>query len=177
MKEKFNEYQMIATRTLNETIRKSRRERVKYICLGLLEETGEVVAEIRKAYYKGNFHEKTLDKNSIKKELGDVLWYLALVCNDQGLKLGEKYQVDRKKMAVEKSRENTIEVALELGQQNGKLVEMIRSGQKSKEIHKEIGIQIENMEDLANILQISMEDIMEENIKKVTKRYEDTKER
>lgn len=58
MKEKLNQYQIIATETLNETIKNSRKERLNYTCLGLLEETGEVIGEIRKAYYKGNFHEK-----------------------------------------------------------------------------------------------------------------------
>lgn len=177
MKEKLNQYQIIATKTLNETIKNSRKERFNYTCLGLLEETGEVVGEVRKACYKGNFHEKRLDKDSIKKELGDVLWYLALVCNDQELELGEGYQTYEKRTIVEESRENIIAKTLKLGQQNGKIVELLRFGQKPQEIQRSIGKQIRNIEDLANVLQISLEDIIEENIKKVTKRYENTKER
>ena len=46
-------------------------------CLGLSGEVGEFNDEIKKALY----HDKPMDKNHLQKELGDVLWYIALICD------------------------------------------------------------------------------------------------
>lgn len=44
--------------------------------LGLTGEAGEVADLVK----KGIFHEKGIDQDHLKKELGDVMWYLALIC-------------------------------------------------------------------------------------------------
>lgn len=44
--------------------------------LGLTGEAGEVSDLVK----KGIFHEKGLDMDHIKKEVGDVCWYIALIC-------------------------------------------------------------------------------------------------
>ena len=59
------------------------KESMRFACMGLLEEAGEVVAELRKPLYKGNFHEKALNKKAITSELGDVMWYIALTCRNK----------------------------------------------------------------------------------------------
>ena len=53
--------------------------------MGLVEETGEIIAELRKPLFKGNFHEKPLDTEEIKKELGDLMWYIALICKNANI--------------------------------------------------------------------------------------------
>lgn len=52
-------------------------------CLGLSGESGELVDLIKKWI----FHEKPLDEEHAKKELGDVLWYAALICESFGWKM------------------------------------------------------------------------------------------
>ena len=53
--------------------------------LGLSEECGEVLALIKKA----EFHGRELDRDALKKELGDVLWYLAAIAHWYGFDLGD----------------------------------------------------------------------------------------
>jgi NTP pyrophosphatase (non-canonical NTP hydrolase) len=54
-------------------------------CLGLAGESGELLDLIKKWI----FHEKPLDENHAKKELGDVLWYCAEIAYSFGWDLDE----------------------------------------------------------------------------------------
>jgi len=74
----FNAYQILAQRTANTSL--SDRERLAIAGLGLSGEAGEVNEIIKK--HLGHGH--GLDLEKIKKELGDVLWYvaeIAFLCN------------------------------------------------------------------------------------------------
>lgn len=82
------EYQLLAMRTndrkqgdrLLTSVIKEKEYNVPtllYGSLGLAGEAGEVIEIVK----KGIFHEKGIDKTHIKKELGDVLWYVALICD------------------------------------------------------------------------------------------------
>ena len=53
-----------------------------YPTLGLVGEAGEVAEKVKKVIRdkKGIFDEES--KKGIKKELGDVLWYLSNLCNE-----------------------------------------------------------------------------------------------
>lgn len=51
--------------------------------MGLTGESGEA-ADIVK---KGIFHGKGIDMEHLKKELGDVMWYVALICESCGWEL------------------------------------------------------------------------------------------
>ena len=79
----FNEYQNLASRTAN--INASPHDRILYSCLGLTGEAGEFVD----AYKKIVAHGHTMDEDKLKKELGDVLWYLADLCSNFGWSLDE----------------------------------------------------------------------------------------
>lgn len=52
-------------------------------CFGLTGETGEFVDQIKKFI----FHEHDFNFDNLVKELGDVCWYLALLCNALGIQL------------------------------------------------------------------------------------------
>lgn len=54
-------------------------------CLGLTGEAGEVSDMIKKWI----FHQGKLDKWHLKKELGDVLWYIAMICESMGFNMDE----------------------------------------------------------------------------------------
>ena len=53
--------------------------------LGLTGEAGEVSDLVK----KGIFHEKGIDPEHLKKELGDVMWYIALICDTGGFDLDD----------------------------------------------------------------------------------------
>lgn len=57
-------------------------------CLGLSGEAGETLDMIKKWI----FHEKELDIDHLEKELGDVMWYVAMICNSFGFNLDEILQ-------------------------------------------------------------------------------------
>jgi NTP pyrophosphatase (non-canonical NTP hydrolase) len=64
--------------------------------LGLAGEAGEV-AELVK---KGVFHRHSIDRTTLEKEIGDVLWYAAALCTTLGLDLGEIMQANIEKLKV-----------------------------------------------------------------------------
>ena len=53
--------------------------------LGLPEECGEVLGAVKKAEYHGH----VTSSETIKKELGDVLWYVATIAHWYGFDLGD----------------------------------------------------------------------------------------
>lgn len=63
-------------------------------CLGLAGETGELLDMIKKWV----FHERLLDEDHAKKELGDVLWYCAEIAYSFGWELDEIMQMNVDKL-------------------------------------------------------------------------------
>lgn len=86
----LNDYQREASRTLNrkplaDCAPEELRLKLAVMGLGLAGESGEVVEHIKK--HVGHGHE--LSREAVRKELGDVLWYLSAVASMLGLTLGE----------------------------------------------------------------------------------------
>lgn len=73
------EYQEKASRTesMIEEIDPTLNTRLIHSALGLQSESGEIADTLKKHIY---YHQE-LDKPNLKEELGDVLWYVALMCN------------------------------------------------------------------------------------------------
>ena len=72
-----NRYMRDALRTADH----SDKDKLKLECaLGLCGEAGEVAEQVKKHY----FHGHTLDKRHMIEELGDVAWYLAVLCDAIG---------------------------------------------------------------------------------------------
>ena len=63
-------------------------------CLGLAGESGETLDMIKKWV----FHEKELDKEHLKKEIGDVMWYVAMICESVGFDLDDVMQTNVDKL-------------------------------------------------------------------------------
>lgn len=57
--------------------------------MGIAGEAGEVCDLLKKHVH----HERPLDVEALKKELGDVLWYVALACHLGGFTLDEVMRV------------------------------------------------------------------------------------
>lgn len=65
-------------------------------CLGLAGESGEVLDLIKKWV----FHENELHVEHLKKELGDVMWYVAMICESMELDIDEIFQMNINKLKV-----------------------------------------------------------------------------
>ena len=63
-------------------------------CLGLAGEAGELLDMFKKWI----FHNKVLDRDHAKKELGDVMWYVAMICHAMGWDLDEIMQMNVDKL-------------------------------------------------------------------------------
>lgn len=63
-------------------------------CLGLSGEAGELNDIVKKWI----FHKKPLDREHMKKEIGDVCWYIADICHSMSFDLGEIFQMNIDKL-------------------------------------------------------------------------------
>lgn len=63
-------------------------------CLGLCGESGEFSDIVKKWI----FHEKPLDEEHLKKELSDICWYLALICDSMNWNLDDVFQLNIDKL-------------------------------------------------------------------------------
>jgi NTP pyrophosphatase (non-canonical NTP hydrolase) len=79
----FDDYQQAARRTAIY----ADRHRVIYPALGLASEAGEVAGKIKKVLRDQDGEFGKAPQEAIKDELGDVLWYLAVLADDLGLSL------------------------------------------------------------------------------------------
>lgn len=81
-----------------------RKDAVVYPTLGLTGEAGEVADKVKKVI-RDNGGELSEDKRKeIAKELGDVLWYTAVLARDLGYSLNEIAQMNLQKLASRKER-------------------------------------------------------------------------
>ncbi len=62
---------------------------VVYPTMGLVNEAGEVAGKIKKIFRDRNGEISGADRQALKEELGDVLWYLTQICTELDLTLEE----------------------------------------------------------------------------------------
>jgi len=96
----FSDYQKLACSTAIYP----QQERIKYPALGLAGETGEVCEQIKKALRddEGEFTTERLE--ALRKELGDVLWYVANLAADLCLDLDTIAAVNIQKLQDRQKR-------------------------------------------------------------------------
>ena len=100
-----NEYQQLAMRTNDglNTIRLALTMNINcdiiiaQLLNGVLGLTGEA-GEVSDLVKKGIFHEKGIDLEHLKKELGDCAWYLAMICDACGFTLDNVMQTNIDKL-------------------------------------------------------------------------------
>lgn len=100
-----NEYQQLAMRTNDglNTIRLALTMNINcdiiiaQLLNGVLGLTGEA-GEVSDLIKKGIFHEKGIDLEHLKKELGDCAWYLAMICDACGFTLDDVMQTNIDKL-------------------------------------------------------------------------------
>lgn len=98
----FNEYQKKA----RSTAMYKEKHKIFYPALGLGEEAGEVLGKIKK-WLRGDDGEGAMSeerKQSLKEELGDVLWYLAILAEDIGFTFEEVAKTNVEKLQSRSAR-------------------------------------------------------------------------
>ena len=85
-------YQQVATRTINPALDDT--QRLLDAAAGLAEEAGEVLGHVRKHVMQ----QRSLDRDAVVKELGDVLWCVAIVSASLGVSLSEVARVNEEKL-------------------------------------------------------------------------------
>ena len=84
----LNEYQLRAAETLLPT-----SDNLNYLALGLASEAGEFAGKAKKFIRDGEFDDK-----AAMKELGDVLWYVAMAARKLGYTLDDVARVNNLKL-------------------------------------------------------------------------------
>lgn len=82
----LDEYQ---AKALSTAVYKEWRDQLVCTTLGLNGEAGEVAEKVKKVIRDQAWEFLPADVDNIKKELGDVLWYLAVLAKTLGLSLEE----------------------------------------------------------------------------------------
>ena len=174
---KLEEYKKIAMQTEIKSSSYSSKESMYSACMGLMEETGEVIAELRKPLFKGNFHQKKLDVEAVKGEIGDLMWYIALICKNTDINMNE-LRVGQEKIKKDlPKRERLIQLSIKMGQKSGEIVqeyEKIFCGESDKcQLKEKIQQQYSCTCELLRELGITLDDVLSENVKKINSRYGD----
>ncbi|MFH0711275.1 MAG: nucleoside triphosphate pyrophosphohydrolase family protein [Candidatus Aenigmatarchaeota archaeon] len=76
-----------------------------YPTLGLAGETGEIVEKVKKLIRDKNSKPDGQFKEEIKRELGDLLWYMARVSSEFGISLSDVAATNINKLESRKSRD------------------------------------------------------------------------
>lgn len=99
-----NEYQRAALRTARD---KDAPDEFIHLVLGLVGEAGEIAEKVKKLIRDEGGDPARLDRDDITAELGDVLWYTAVLANFFDISLAEVAQRNVEKLA-DRQRRNVI---------------------------------------------------------------------
>lgn len=97
----FNEYQKLSRTT---AIYPKIGHGVIYPTLGISDEAGEVAGKIKKIFRDKNGVFNELDIQEIKKELGDVLWYISQIASELEINLEDVASKNIEKLLDRKNR-------------------------------------------------------------------------
>ncbi|WP_018465933.1 nucleoside triphosphate pyrophosphohydrolase family protein [Calidithermus timidus] len=93
--ESFEHYQRESRRTWNLV---HTDHPIVYPTLGLANEAGEVAGKVKKLFRDKGGQIGEADREALKQELGDVLWYLAQIATELGLSLQEIAEANLEKL-------------------------------------------------------------------------------
>ena len=93
----FEEYQKRALMT--NLAKEDKFKELMQQVLGLADEAGEVQSLFKKWIRDDNADFNKLKKEEIAKELGDVLWYIAVIAHDLGINFNEIAEKNIAKLA------------------------------------------------------------------------------
>lgn len=116
----FYEYQKLAERTekarpVSDISARLLSYRLQHAILGLSSEIGELADAVKKYV----IYEKEIDSENIIEEVGDILWYLSIVCNTMNFSMEEAAQANIEKLKKRYPDRYTNQDALERKDKNG----------------------------------------------------------
>jgi NTP pyrophosphatase (non-canonical NTP hydrolase) len=91
----FNKYQTESRKTAK---RVHTEHPIVYPTLGLANEAGEFAGKVKKIFRDKDGQISEEDRQALKGELGDVLWYLAQLCTELDLSLDEVAEYNLEKL-------------------------------------------------------------------------------
>ena len=97
----FNDYQQRAITTSTMT---DNTAAPAYYTLGLVGEAGEIAEKVKKILRNHDGDFSKLDTADITRELGDVLWYIALLADNFDIRLEDIAAVNLAKLADRQTR-------------------------------------------------------------------------
>ena len=97
----LNDYQTKALRTANP---RDRKNELFHLLLGLCGEAGEIAEKTKKIIRDKDSDFQQLDKDDFTKELGDVLWHVAVLADYFDIPLEAVGQKNIEKLASRKQR-------------------------------------------------------------------------
>lgn len=97
-----DEYQRAALRTARD---KDAPDEFMHLVLGLVGEAGEIAEKVKKLVRDKNGDLAQLDRDDMASEIGDVLWYAAVLANFLGLSLNDVVQRNVEKLADRQRRD------------------------------------------------------------------------
>lgn len=95
MQTKYGAYQEQSRKTYNDI---KTNDPIVYPTLGLVNEAGEFAGKIKKIFRDKDGEFSAEDKEALKSELGDVLWYLTQICTNLDLTLEEVAEANLDKL-------------------------------------------------------------------------------
>jgi NTP pyrophosphatase (non-canonical NTP hydrolase) len=99
--ETFAVYQRESRKTWNEI---ATDHPIVYPTLGLTNEVGEVAGKIKKIFRDRGGVITDADREALKQELGDVLWYFTQICTELDLSLEEVAAANLEKLFSRQAR-------------------------------------------------------------------------
>jgi NTP pyrophosphatase (non-canonical NTP hydrolase) len=96
-----DDYQRAAMRTARD---KDAPDEFMHLVLGLVGEAGEIAEKVKKWVRDDNSDLARLDRDDMAKELGDVLWYSAVLAEFLGFSLNDVAQRNLDKLADRQRR-------------------------------------------------------------------------
>lgn len=98
----MNAYQQAALRTAAP---KDKTDEVFHLLLGLVGETGEIAEKAKKIVRDQGSDFSHWDREDLAKELGDTLWYVAVLADHFDLRLADVAELNIKKLADRQQRD------------------------------------------------------------------------
>ncbi len=99
----FDRYQKLASRTALYPGRED-DALAPYPALGLAGEAGEVCEHVKKAIRDDGGEITETRRAALRKELGDVLWYVAALCSELNLEMSDVARANVDKLADRQKR-------------------------------------------------------------------------
>ena len=97
----LHEYQRLALRTAAP---RTKKNELLHLVLGLVGESGEIAEKFKKWVRDADSDEARIDTADLAKELGDVMWYVAVLADYFDLDLSDIGEANLAKLASRQQR-------------------------------------------------------------------------